>query len=977
MTPIFQRNLTALKEKYASMWTWIQSATPDPRVKLLRSDDGYPNLRFQLGQGQTFHYYDMKAPLAGVRSLYQASKYGPGQYTIIFGLGLGYNLAAVEEKAHRDHKFLVVEENPTVLYHALHTVDFSEMIDQGRLAFVRPVQEAVDSLLFTLAVPIYRRKVATLFDPSALMVSSEDFQKLINHAKKELQHYTVRMTTQFVKAREMTTNELRNLPHVCLASALEGLQGAFAGRPAVVVSAGPSLKKNVHQLRGYEDKAVIIATAPVVRVLLAYDLVPHLVCSLDYSVSNMETLEDVWDQTELPLVFLNRIHPPFLARYQGPMIGAHQDAATAGNCPAWIWEGQPQLNGGGNVGMMAMSLAYLLGADPVILIGQDLAYSDGYTHSEGVVGRRSQEKAISAASEVMLDGLDGRPVVSTPTFASYLSVCQDVIKNQEVTTINATAKGARLEHAVEMTLQDALAEHATERLDVRGRIDEALRPLVTDRDRVLDDLRRFLAGARNARARAERGLKSNRRIRELLRTPGAEFSRDMEDLLRENEETSKSLQAFTDSQPLMLCFVSKELNFIGQADYVQRDRRERRAKTIRTGLKRNRLIIEATLRAARNFQRRLPPLIKFYEDLAEADRLLAADPNSYPGHLTRGRALAGTGRHAEAAKDFEAALKSKSRSRRALLALAQSHLALEQYAPAREVLARLLALAPGHVAAGRLLSRIEGDLNDLARRAREARDQEDWVSVQTFARKVLAARPDDRDTRDLMAWAESIRGERMAQDQEAMEQLSESRGRRRRFEDDLEEGKDHFQAGRYAEAIEPLARAAAHEDLDEDRQASIMLGCARGETGDVAGAEAILLRVMDEHPDWLFPMLNLGRVYLRHGRTEDGLAYLARAAAGSPSYAHHFLEIGDVRFQQGRYQEALEAFQNCSRALPGSYEARYKIGLCQLALGRPQFARQTLSDVLRMKPDFGPAMLALGRIDQKMTEAAGRAGEAP
>ncbi|MBU0513986.1 MAG: tetratricopeptide repeat protein, partial [Proteobacteria bacterium] len=484
-----------------------------------------------------------------------------------------------------------------------------------------------------------------------------------------------------------------------------------------------------------------------------------------------------------------------------------------------------------------------------------------------------------------------------------------------------------------------------------------------------------LAGANNARARAEKGLQTNRRIRELLRTPGAEFSREMEELLRENEEISKSLQAFSDSQPLMVTYLSKELNFIGQADYVHHDARVTRAKSIRTGLKRNRLIIEATLRAARNFRRRLPPLIEFFQDMANAEELLGADPDSFLGHLAKGRVLAGVGRHALAARHFEAALESRPRSRRPLLALAKSLLALEEHAPARGALERLLALAPGHAAAGRLLSGLEADLSDLARRAEEARAREDWVSVQTYARKVLAARPDDRATRDLMAWAESVRAERMTQDQEAMDRISETRGRRRRFDADFEEGKEHFQAGRYAEAIEPLARAADRDDLDEDRQASIMLGCARGETGDVAGAEEILLRVMDEHPDWLFPMLNLGRVYLRHGRTEDGLDHLARAAAGSPSYAHHFLEIGDVRFQQGRYRAALEAFQSCSRALPGSYEARYKIGLCQLALGRPQSARQTLSDVLRMKPDFGPAMLALNRIDQKMAEAAGRAGE--
>jgi tetratricopeptide (TPR) repeat protein len=975
VSSIFARNIEILREQNPPIWHWIKNAEPDPRVRLIRTADGYPNLRFQLQQGQTFHYYDMKRPLDEIRRQYHALTYGAGRVTLIFGLGLGYNLAAIEEKLHPDHKVIVVEENPTVLYHALHTVDFSELMRQDRLSIVLPIQEAIDALLMAWAIRIYRRQVNCLFDPSALMVSSEDFRDLINATQKELQHYVVRLRTQFIKCRQMTLNELLNLPYILQAATSAGLENAFAGRPAVVVSAGPSLKKNVHQLLDYQDRVVIIATAPVVRVLRAYDLEPHLVCSLDFSVSNMETLEDVWDRTELPLVFLNRIHPPLLAKFQGRLIATHQDSA-AGNWPPWVWEGHPRLAAGGNVGVMALSTAYLLGADPVILIGQDLAFSDGHTHSEGVVGRRSTAQVMTADSEVMLDGLDGRPVVSSPSFASYLAVCQDLIKSQSVTTINATARGARIEHAVEMPLDKALAKYATQPLDARRRIAGISRPAKWDLNQIIDSLRLFLAGAVRARERAQRGLELNRRIRDLLRTPGAEFSRQMDELLAENEDISRKLQAFTVALPLMASYLSKEMNFICQADYVEDVKKVSRAKSLKTGLRRNRLILEATRRAAGDFQRRLPPLIRHFRRLQEAEQILADDPGSFDGHLRQGRALAGIGRQAEAASSFGAAVDNNPASRRARLALARSLVALERYPQARQELEALLEAAPGHRRAVELLARIEAAGEDLSRRAEEAREAKDWVSVMTFARKALTDRPDDPRLEELVAWAREVRAERMSEDQAAMDRLADDRDRRREFEADLDQGRELFQAGRYAEALDPLSRAAAHEDLDEERQAAIMLGCSRGETGDLPGAEAILEAVMAEHPDWLFPRLNLGRIYLRNGRIDEGLDHLSRAAAGSPVYAHHFLEIGDVRFQRGQYAAGLKAYLDCARALPGSFEARYKAGLCQLALGRPQAARRSLGEALRLKPDYGPALLAQDRIDRKLDRQRAGAGEA-
>jgi len=49
-----------------------------------------------------------------------------------------------------------------------------------------------------------------------------------------------------------------------------------------IVSAGPSLRKNMHLLREAKDKAIIIATQTMLRPLIDMGIEPHYVTSLDY-----------------------------------------------------------------------------------------------------------------------------------------------------------------------------------------------------------------------------------------------------------------------------------------------------------------------------------------------------------------------------------------------------------------------------------------------------------------------------------------------------------------------------------------------------------------------------------------------------------------------------------------------------------------------------------------------------------------------
>ena len=74
---------------------------------------------------------------------------------------------------------------------------------------------------------------------------------------------------------------VRNLIHIAEQPSIAPLRGALAGLPAVVVSAGPSLDRNIAQLRGREGQVVIIAINQTVRALRKAGVRADLVVVVD------------------------------------------------------------------------------------------------------------------------------------------------------------------------------------------------------------------------------------------------------------------------------------------------------------------------------------------------------------------------------------------------------------------------------------------------------------------------------------------------------------------------------------------------------------------------------------------------------------------------------------------------------------------------------------------------------------------------
>ncbi|EHM10252.1 hypothetical protein TheveDRAFT_1128 [Thermanaerovibrio velox DSM 12556] len=165
----------------------------------------------------------------------------------------------------------------------------------------------------------------------------------------------------------------------------------WGGRPAVCVSSGPSLKKNVDLLKGEEDRFLIIACDTSLIKLLRRGIVPHAVVTIErnsmYELWMPAVLEEFPEECKRILLVSQSVSEPLTAgRWPGPVF-----VVGKMDSPADTWLVKEVLNmntmtSGMSVAHMAMCFAVGLGCPKVALIGQDLSFDDDglTTHAEGV-----------------------------------------------------------------------------------------------------------------------------------------------------------------------------------------------------------------------------------------------------------------------------------------------------------------------------------------------------------------------------------------------------------------------------------------------------------------------------------------------------------------------------------------------------------------------------------------------------------------
>ena len=342
------------------------------------------------------------------------------------------------------------------------------------------------------------------------------------------------LLTRFEFEERWVENILGNLPRLFSAGRVVSLFGKFAGRPGVIVSAGPSLRRNVRVLGRLRDRALIVAVDTAAPVLARAGIAPHLIMTLDaqkHSIKHFLGLESGGAALLADMV----CYPPVIRSFRGPAIMSATSkyyAAADGSLkrettPLMGWiekyvEPIGDLQSGGSVATSAFDLLLNLGCSPIILVGQDLAYTGREIHCSGTYHNDEWLARITR-----LGGLDNinqsvvrrRKIKYVPAYGGYGTVISDFVfdlyrvwfedsaAKVAAPVINATEGGARIANTEEASLS-SLAD----RLPAAGPspaevLERALAGMKRERpDRLAAAMRAAISDLEEVRAAAERAI---------------------------------------------------------------------------------------------------------------------------------------------------------------------------------------------------------------------------------------------------------------------------------------------------------------------------------------------------------------------------------------------------------------------------------------------------------------------------------------
>ncbi len=452
----------------------VASDENDAPIALQATEAGPPTLVVQ-NADQAYALHHPEDPILQSRDFLDAiENWKKSRNIAIIGGGLCYIPFLIYQAQKRLRNLIVLEPSISVFRAAMHAVDMTPLLRDSRVRFVVGSQPGlVYNSLLPMVVELTANPLTAIEVPSISAVFPDWTKSVKQQLMEVMQFGQSGLQTKFKDGPLTLSNLFQNLPLIAESAGLSDLGESLKGVPAIIVAAGPSLQKNIEQLREVNDDFLVICTDTAFETLRRKGIKPHAVITVDPTELNLKHFPDAcYDETVL--LFDPEARPEIARKFSRRMtfmtdkhpFFEHIDKKLGGKGIA------PKASMVSQAGLYA---AHFLGCDPVILIGQDLALDpqSGHTHNpETAYCRTAQfveddrdhidipipsgDQSISRENLFWVEGVDGKPVPTMQNFMVYIRLLEKDAHNLPLQIVDATEGGAKIKGTEITTLAEAM-----------------------------------------------------------------------------------------------------------------------------------------------------------------------------------------------------------------------------------------------------------------------------------------------------------------------------------------------------------------------------------------------------------------------------------------------------------------------------------------------------------------------------------------
>ncbi|MDL0102966.1 DUF115 domain-containing protein [Campylobacter felis] len=358
---------------------------------------------------------------------------------------------------------IVFEENLDFFISAFSRFDFSEDFKQGRVIFVDTSSEKLELYLTMLfsTKPYYQ--YLSLFE---LFMNGNFYHRFYLEKAKAVHRLCesvifTTLSTLGVWAKDILfsvyENFLSNVPlmleNIPIARLIEERKNKFEN--AIVISAGPSLSKQLPLLKKVQENAVLFCADGALNVVLEQGIEPDYILNTDISDFAKAFLHQI--PAKSLLINGYSTHPKTLESLKGKNLSVVLGTKD-GVCQYNFFKDFGFVELGGNVSHFAYALALELGFKNIIMLGQNLSLDENNaSHAKGYAFGENYE-TDAKIEYFKVKAYKGLGEVTTHITWDYYRKDLEklfLLNRHKATFINSTEGGAFIKFCQELSFKES------------------------------------------------------------------------------------------------------------------------------------------------------------------------------------------------------------------------------------------------------------------------------------------------------------------------------------------------------------------------------------------------------------------------------------------------------------------------------------------------------------------------------------------
>lgn len=392
---------------------------------------------------------------------------------LIFLVGINSvsEVANILKTMSQESILVIVEPNESFFNLALNKKDLKFFESPNVILFADNVNNFplfLDGLFSTIAI-FFIKNIKFYFTYYYRQFDLETCISIVKSIKKTAQYKTLVYGNSVEDSLLGLKQNMINLKHLLRSKDVSQLKNKFEDVPAIIVAAGPSLNKNIRQLKKAKSKSIIIAVDTIAQRLCDEGIIPDFICSIErgevvysYFYKNKSSI------SKIPIIAPLLLYPKIFDEHEGDLI-----IPMRKNVGEYLWlqeilglSEDMSISIGISCAHVAFGFAAHIGASPIILVGQDLAFgsSTNETHASGTIydNIKSDNEENYIEDNQYTEGYHGGNIATTHLWNSFRTWFEMEISEKKLNVINSTEGGSKIANTIQMDLENVISQYCTE-----------------------------------------------------------------------------------------------------------------------------------------------------------------------------------------------------------------------------------------------------------------------------------------------------------------------------------------------------------------------------------------------------------------------------------------------------------------------------------------------------------------------------------